>query len=133
MLRPTDSAQPEFLSRRGSFCWGNAIELSDGQTWIFPPPPKKSEQTAVSFGSAYNDIIQAMLEAEDRSEQYMAELSLAIFLLDQNYDLSPDQYQRVLGSNTSSPAMSDWQRAFHEIAQEHMHVFVDTSCDSSLN
>ncbi len=126
-LRAHEDLRHEFSSRKSSFCSGSSIELLDGQTWIFPPPAMKSERNAASFESAYTDIIQAMLEAEDSSEQCMAELAFAIFLLEHNYDLSPADYQQLLAASTNSPGMSDWQFAFREIAQEHMHVFLNRS------
>ena len=117
VLRTRENLQDEFSRRRSSFCSGNEIELSDGQTWILPRPPRKSNRDAVAFGPAYTDLIQAILEAEDISEQCVGELSLAIFLLDQNYCLSAPDYQRLL-----APGTSDWQAAFHRIAQEHMRA-----------
>jgi hypothetical protein len=122
MLRARERLLDEFSSRRSSFRSGSPIELSDGQTWILPAPPKKSTRKAASFGTAYTDIIQAILEAEDSSEKCVGELAFAIFLLEHNYYLSPPDYQRLL-----APGANDWQCAFHQIAQEHMHVFLDIS------
>ena len=120
ILLARESLRDEFSSRRSSFRSGSPIQLSDGQTWIVPSPPEESERNAAPFKTDYTDLIQAIIEAEGGSEQCLAELAFAIFLLDHNYSLSPADYQRLL-----DPGTSDWQFAFHEIAQEHMHVFLD--------
>jgi hypothetical protein len=130
ILRSRENLRDEVLSRRSSFRSGTQVQLSDGQTWVLPAPPKKSEPKTTSFGIAYTDIIHAILEAEDRPEQCLGELSFAIFLLEQNYHLSPADYQRLLASSTSS---SDLQTAFHQIAQEHVHAFLDFSPDCVEN
>ena len=135
--RPTFTAEvnlrDEYSSRRSVFRSGSSIELLDGQTWILPAPPKKFDRNAIPFESAYFEIIQAMLEAEDSSEQCMAELTFAIFLLGHNYDLSSEDYQELLGSSTDSPGTSDWQLAFREVAQEHIHAFLNATRGSFAN
>jgi len=123
----------EFPSRQPSFRHGRQIQLADGQTWVFPAPPKGSEWKAVPFGAEYTDIIQAILEAEDSSEQRLAELAFAILLLGHNYRLLPGEYERLLGSTPESPDSSDWQIAFHHIAQDHLRSFLDMSGVTSEN
>ena len=123
----------EFSSRQSSFRQGRQIQLGDGQTWILPAPPKGSEWKAPPFGAQYTDLIQAILEAEDSSEQRLAELAFAILLLGHNYRLSPADYERLLGSTPECPDSRDWQRAFHHIAQDHLHSFLDISGVSSEN
>jgi len=118
---------------RSSFRQGRQIQLADGQSWIFPAPPKGPEWTAVPFGTEYKGIIQAILEAEDDSEQRRAELAFAIFLLGHNYRLSPADYERLLGSTPESPDSRDWQLAFHRIAQDHLDAFLDGAGVTSKN
>ncbi len=133
MLRASGNLQDEYSSRRSSFRAGSHIRLADGQTWILPAPPTTCEDKSAAFGTAYTGIIQAILEAEDRSEQCLGELAFAIFLLEKNYYLTPADYQRLLASSTRSPGASDWQCAVHEIAQEHVRAFLDFSHDAPEN
>jgi hypothetical protein len=124
----------EFSSRQPSFRQGKPIQLADGQTWILPAPPKGPEWTAaVPFGTDYKGIIQAILEAEDRSEQCRAELALTILLLGYNYRLSPADYERLLCSTEESSGSRDWQLVLHDIAQDHVDAFLDASGVASKN
>jgi hypothetical protein len=81
----------------------------------------------VPFTAEYSDLIRGILEAEDRSEERLAELAFAIFLLGHNYRLSPADYERLLGSAPTSLDSRDWQLAFHRIAQEHVYSFLERS------
>jgi hypothetical protein len=124
-----ENLRDEVSCRRPGFRAGNEIRLSDGQEWVFPAHPENSERRAALFAPAYVDIIYAILDAEDKPARCIAELAFAIFLLDYNYRLSPADYERLLGSNTSSRGSGDWQDAFHRIANQHVLVFLNTSCD----
>jgi len=126
-LRSPEKLLDEFSSRQASFRPGRQIRLADGQIWVLPAPPNESEWKAVPFEAQYTDLIQAVLEAEDRSEQRLAELAFAILLLAHNYRLSPADYERLLASTPGSPESADWQLAFHHIAQDHLHSFLDAS------
>jgi hypothetical protein len=117
----------EVLSRRSWFREGRKIRLADGQTWTLPAPPKASEWKTVPFGTEYSGLIQSILEAEEEHEQRLAELALAIFLLGHNYSLSPADYERLLGFAPESPDSTKWKLAFHDIAQEHLHSYLDAS------
>ena len=70
-------------------------------------------------------LLRAISEAEDGSEQRLAELSFAIFLLGHNYRLSPSDYEHLLGFMPESPELTASQFAFHSIAQEHLHSYLD--------
>jgi hypothetical protein len=115
----------ELSSRRSSFRDGRQIQLADGQTWTFPAPLKASEWKNVPFGSEYTGIIQAMLQAEDRYEQNLAELAFAIFLLGHNYCLSAGDYEQLLGSTVEFPDSRAWQHELHQLSQEHLRSFLD--------
>jgi hypothetical protein len=129
MSQARQTLRDEAASRRASFRSGREIQLADGQKWTIPDPPRKSEAPAPSLGTAYTDIIQAILEAQDGSEQLRSELAFAIYLLEQNYHLSPADYRALLASRGSS----DWQPSFHQIAEEHLHAFLDFSYDETPN
>jgi hypothetical protein len=122
----------EFSSRKPSFRQGRPIQLADGQTWTFPAPPKGSEWKSMPFGAEYTDLIRAILEAEDGSEQGLAELAFAILLLAHNYRLSPADYERLLASTPESPDSRDSRDSFHQIAQDHVHSFLDFSGIASV-
>jgi hypothetical protein len=113
--------------RRPGFRQERRIRLADGQMWTLPAPPRASERESPPFGSEYTDLVQAIMEAEDGSEQRLAELAFAIFLLGHNYSLSPSDYSQLLGFPPESSELTDWQVAFHHIAQEHLHPFLDTA------
>ena len=117
----------ERLSRRPSFRDGVKIRLADNQIWTLPAPPKQSEAEAASFGTEYIDIIQAFMDVNDDSERCRGELALAIYLLGYNYCLTPPDYESLLGFTSESPDATAAQSAFHRIAQEHIHSFLDAS------
>jgi len=94
---------------------------------MLPAPPKGSEWNAVPFGPEYVGIIRAILDAEDGSEQRLAELAFAIHLLAHNYRLTPADYECLLGSTPVSADSRDWQLTFHQIAQDHLRSFIDIS------
>jgi hypothetical protein len=112
-------------SRRSSFRGGRQIRLADGQTWIFPAPLNAPEWKNVPFESEYTDIIQAMLHAEDRNEQNLAELAFAIFLLGHNYCLSAGDYEELLGSTVELSDSRGWQYELHQLSEEHLRSFLD--------
>jgi hypothetical protein len=118
--RTGKSSRDEYSCRRPSFRSGNQIQLSDGQTWILPPPPKESERGGGAFADEYLNIIRAIVEAEDKSERRIAELVLAIYLLQTNYYLVPADYEILLSSSPRARGSSDWQSSFHQIADKHL-------------
>jgi hypothetical protein len=115
----------EFSLRKPSFRQGRPIQLADGQTWTVPAPPRGSEWKAMPFGAEYTDLIRAILEAEDGSEQGLAELAFAILLLGYNYHLAPADYERILGAVPTPFDSRHWRDSFHQIAQDHLHSFLD--------
>jgi hypothetical protein len=85
------------------------------------------------FGAEYIGLIRAILEAEDASEQGLAELAFAILLLGHNYSLSPADYERLLACPSESSASTDWRHAFHQFAQDHVKSFLDFSGIASVD
>jgi hypothetical protein len=71
--------------------------------------------------------MKAIREAEDRSEQRLAELTLAIFLLGHNYLPSALNFEDLLTFVPDSPESAAAQLAFHRVAQEHLHSFFNAS------
>jgi hypothetical protein len=113
----------ELLSRRSSFRPGKKIRLADGQGWTLPSPGREWSDKAHSDQEAYNGLIRSINEAEDDSERRLAELSFAIFLLGQNYRLSPSDYQQLLDFGSEASESIAWQVALHQFTQEHLHFF----------
>ncbi len=118
----------ELLSRRSLFRHGRQIRLADGQAWTFPAPLTELEWNAAPFGAEYPGLIRAIMEAENASDQYLAELSFTIFLLGHNYCLSSTDYERLLDFDSAAPDSRAGQRAFHHVSQEHLHSFLRSSC-----
>ena len=69
LLRSLSKLRDEFSSRKTSFRQGRPIRLANRQFWTVPAPPRGSEWKAIPFGDEYTDLIRAILEAEDGSEQ----------------------------------------------------------------
>ena len=113
----------ELQTRRSSFRQGRRIQLADRQVWTFPLPSREWIGIAWPPTEDYTAHIQSMIEAEDDSETRRAELAFAIFLLAQNYDLSPVDYQQLLDFGPDSAEAIHWQFAFHELAHEHLLYF----------
>lgn len=113
----------ELSSRRSSFRSGKKIRLADGQGWTFPSPIREWSDKAHSDQDAYNGLIRSINEAEDSSERQLAELSFAIFLLGQNYRLSPADYQQLLDFGFESRESIAWQIAIRQLTEEHLHFF----------
>ena len=63
------------------------------------------------------------MEAENEAERLRSEFVLAIYLLGQNYDLSPDNYSALFNLASGDPALKVMQRAFHEMALEHIRAY----------
>jgi hypothetical protein len=129
-LRRREKSRDELSSRRRTFRAGDEIQLCDGQAWVLPAQPEQSELSQAVFGRDYAGLIKAILEAEDYSERCIAELSLAIFLLEHNYDLSPLDYHNLLEPGTETGRSSDWRGPFHEIVNQHILAFLETRYDS---
>jgi hypothetical protein len=115
----------ELLSRRSSFRQGRRIELADRQVWTLPLPSRERVGIAWPPTGDYPAHIQSMIEAEDDSELSRAELAFAIFLLGQNYDLSPLDYEQLLAFGPDSAKAIHWRFALHELAHEHLLYFSD--------
>jgi hypothetical protein len=83
--------------------------------WVLP---------ALETGDDYLGLIRAVLEADDHAEQRLAELVLAMFLLGQNYRLTPEEYQELFTFEPESSELADSQAAFHDLAQDHIRFLV---------
>ena len=111
----------ELRSRRRAFRPGRQIRLADGQFWTFPRA--ESDLRTEDEGRAeYRGLLGVLLEAETDSDRRMAELALAIHLLEINYQLHPENLAYLLTFPDSSTELADSQREFAELAREHIQA-----------
>jgi hypothetical protein len=102
--------------RRPDFVEGRRILLANGQAWSFPDhPPLRDDAEQIA-------ALRAIGESEDQADRLRAELALTILLLSRNYDLSPSDYQAILGFRPSDPALAALQHAIHELAVEQLRA-----------
>jgi hypothetical protein len=113
----------ELSSRRSSFHEGRKIRLADGQMWTFIVPPMDEKWPQGSSANEFEGLMKAIQEAENDSEQRIAELALAIFLLRQNYCLEPTDFEHLLDFPPQSLESSNWQHSFHQVVQDHLDCF----------
>jgi hypothetical protein len=114
--RESETSLEERAVRSARFVEGPWIRLADGRAWSFPKRPSDPPDPD------YEDLLDAIGSAEDCNAVLSLELALAIFLLARNYDLSPDDYRRLLGFKTGHPSLAQMQTDFHAFALEQMHL-----------
>jgi hypothetical protein len=119
----------ELMSRLPDFHAGREICLADRRTWTFPAP---AERWITSEGD-YIGLIKAVLEAESHAEARLAELALAMFLLGQNYRLTPPDYQELFTFTSDSAELADSQCAFHDLALDHIRNLASAGAILSAN
>jgi len=110
----------ELSSRRSRFRPGNPICLANDQEWTFPAPAADSEFAVESAEAEYLGLIHAVQEAEDQSEQRLAELALAIFLIGLNYQLSSTALANLFTFQPRSQKLTNSQHAFESLARDHI-------------
>jgi hypothetical protein len=98
--------------RSPTFEEGTRIRLADGQAWSFPDHPPYRED------DEHQLVLTAIGEAEDESERLRAELALAILLLSRNYNLTPADFEAILGYAPDDPALGQMQQAVRELATQ---------------
>lgn len=117
--------------RRPNFLDGAAIPLADGGLWTVPLPGASGQHDrphpmAAEFmealGPHYLDALEAVRDAEDRTEVLRAELALAICLLRHNYDLDPPTLSRLL-TFANRDALRRMQHAMAAVASAHLRAF----------
>jgi hypothetical protein len=110
----------EFLCRRPGFRAGREITLADGQAWTFPAPQSEAVSTECGADAEYVGLVRIVWEAENIHERYLAELVLAIYLIELNYHLTPTELESLFTYAPGSPELAESQRAFDAMAQEHL-------------
>jgi hypothetical protein len=115
----------ELLRRRQEFQPGRKICLADGQSWTFPSPLVTDDPKGFQAALEYGPLLDALREADSESERALAELALAVFLLDWNYNLSPSEYQKLLSFPPDSPAVEEWRENLDGLARSHLRAAPD--------
>jgi len=90
------------------------VRLADGETWSLSVGGQAEEDPELDA------LLAAAIDVEDQSEALRAELSLTIFLLRRNYDLSPDELALLLTFTPDDPALSALQNAVHDLLVERI-------------
>jgi hypothetical protein len=110
----------ELSSRRSRLQPGNPICLANDQEWIFPAPTADSGFALESAEAEYLGLVHAVQEAEDQSERRLAELALAIFLIELNYQISATDLANLFTFQPRSRELADSQHAFESLARDHI-------------
>jgi hypothetical protein len=110
----------EFLCRRPGFRAGREITLADGQAWTFPAPQSEAVSTECEVDTEYVGLVRIVWEAENPHERYLAELVLAIYLIELNYHLTPAELESLFTYPPGSPELAESQRAFDALARDHL-------------
>ena len=119
----------EASRRRKNFQPGTEIRLADGQAWTFRDAAGASGPVSDRVRGEYMGLLRVHGEAEDLSERQLAELALALFLIELNYDLNAEELQALLCFPAGSPALAAAQDAFHALATEHRRAFQAPAAD----
>src|SRR3954454_218699 len=104
----------EYVLRRPGFHPGHAIRMADGQEWTLPGPGCPGIS-----GAEYESLLAGLSEAEDEPERLRAELALAIYLLDRNYRLTPEDFTSLLGCPADDDRLARLQAGFRAAAAAH--------------
>ena len=110
----------ELICRRPTFRLGREITLADGRPWTFPAPQAQAGPATRAQDDDYLGLLRAVWEAEDLHERYLAELALAIYLIELNYQLGSAELEFLFTYRPGSPELADSQRAFDMLAREHL-------------
>jgi hypothetical protein len=105
----------EVALRRPGFFPGTTVRLTDGQNWTLPGPACPR-----CCGDEYEALLEAIREAGDDAERLLAELALAIYLMECNYHLTPASYEALLDGPSKGPLLRQMQHGFHGVAATHV-------------
>lgn len=88
------------------------VRLADGETWRLAVGDQSRKDPELDA------LLAAAIDVEDQAEALRAELSLTIFLLRRDYDLSPDELALLLTFTPDDPALAALQNAVHDLVAE---------------
>jgi hypothetical protein len=110
----------EFLCRRPDFRAGREISLADGQAWTFPAPQSEAVSAECEVDTEYVGLVRIVWEAENSHERHLAELALALYLIELNYHLTRAELESLFTYPPGSPELAESQRAFDALARDHL-------------
>lgn len=119
------SRDKELGRRRPTFWGGRGIRLANGEVWNLPGPEAAFRSN--EGRTSYPALARAICEADGESDRGLAELALAIFLLNLNYDLSSADLQELLAFEPGSDALRGWREALREMAASHVKFLREVS------
>lgn len=91
--------------RRADWREGTEVRLGNGQGWhLRHPPYRRAARPAPGGGyefselrrPRFDDLMEAMLDAEEGMVQINTALNIAVLMLEQNYDLTADDVAELL-------------------------------------
>ncbi|WP_406695927.1 hypothetical protein V5E97_33520 [Singulisphaera sp. Ch08] len=91
--------------------------MADGETWTLTVGDQSRQDPELDA------LLAAAINAEDQSEALRAELALTIYLLNRDYDLSPDQLALLLTFTPDDPALLALQIAVHDLVVERIQGY----------
>jgi hypothetical protein len=106
-------ASDERAARRPDFEPGRPVRLGDGQSWQLRRPrvelypavgPDGTVDPAMSFGPAYDSLLDDLEKLEPGVDQVACLMRLAVHLLRLNYDVPPEAYRELLPFRSGDPA-----------------------------
>ena len=110
----------EMICRRPDYRAGTEIMLADGQTWVFPAPWQPTLSSDHHLDDEYKGLLRVVCEAEDLPESRLAELALAIYLIELNYHLGSQELRSLFTFRSGSHELTRSQTAFGALAREHL-------------
>jgi hypothetical protein len=94
--------------RTTAFNEGLKVRLVDGQIWSLP------SKTTLASDAGYEALFDEVLTAEDEPERRRAELALTLLGLAHNYSLMPEDYEQLLGFESTDPRLTELQQAVRQ-------------------
>jgi hypothetical protein len=109
---------------RSRFRKGSKLRLADNRLWTLPAPPYDSRGGPAPFRIEHAGLLKAIVEADYDFERRLAELAFVVFLLGENYALSPADYERLLAFGRPRPIL-DALASGHASALSQLNCRVD--------
>lgn len=125
----------ERASRRPEFGGGTPLLLPDGRTWWFYVPAAEAVEANVvhtvlwdfgldddhnvALGDALYRVFGKLARAADDRQRASAVVELAWLLLARNYEVAPDQFERVLSAGAITPGLWGRIEGFAETLRKH--------------
>lgn len=131
---------PEASRRWDDFQGGRPIELPDGQTWLFfePEAMVRKGRAGWTFGpdvapdvdkvlsDRFSRVLYKWKRASTNADRSSVVLEAAWFLLARNYNVTPEEFEAILG-----PAAGQSGESQQTLGMEFRRL-VDAACDRAV-